>query len=271
MHDAPRPLVEAGPPDGRPVLLLHGFPQSKESWHEVQALLADRGLRAVAFDQRGYVPGDRPARPELRVDALAANALRVADSLGFDTVDVVGHDWGGMVAWYLAANHPDRLRTATVVATPHPRAFASALAGTQALRSLYAAGFQIPVLPELMLRAGRGAPLRAMLRASGLSRDHADAYADAMLADGVLSGALGWYRANGPAVLRKIGPSVVPTLYVWPSADAALGRRAAEGTAGQVEAPYRFEVLAGASHWVPEQHPAALAALVAEHLEPVRR
>jgi pimeloyl-ACP methyl ester carboxylesterase len=239
----------------RPVVLLHGFPQTVEAWSGVSPLLTDAGLRPVALELHGASLAD-----------AADEVLAGADELGIDRFDVVGHDWGGAVAWKLAADRPDRLRTASVVATPHPRAFTRSLAGVQALRSWYAAAFRLPALPEAVLRARGGAVLRAMLVASGLDAEHASAYTAAMVDGGRLPAALAWYRANGPGAATSVGPSLVPTLYVWPSGDVALGRRAAERTAEHVDAPYRFEVLDGAPHWVPERRPEALASLVVAHL-----
>ena len=263
----PFPALSDGPDGGELVVLLHGFPQTKAAWRGVITGLAGAGFRAVAYDQCGYRPEPgRRAVGSLRLDALANDVLAVANSLGVDRFHVVGHDWGGAVAWRLAAEAPERLLTANVVATPHPRALARSLVGAQALRSLYVAAFQVPVLPELVLRAGRGVLLRALLVRSGLDQGSADEYTNAMLVDDVLTGALGWYRANGPGSVASVGPARVPTLYVWPSRDVALGRRAAERTAEFVEAPYRFVVLQGAPHWVPERRPDELAALLVDHL-----
>lgn len=262
----PFPSLTEGPDDGELVLLLHGFPQSKDTWREVMRPLAEAGYRTVAYDQRGYRELHACALDALRLDGLADDALAVADALGQERFHIVGHDWGGAVAWHLAANSPERLLTANIVATPHPRAMLRSMVGTQVLRSLYMVGFQVPVVPEALLRARRGALLRVALRRSGLSTRHAVAYTDALLEGSKLTNALGWYRANVPGSVRSIGPSHVPTLYIWPDRDVALGRQAAERTADHVQAPYRFVVLEGAPHWAPEERPADVAALVLDHL-----
>src|SRR5271156_5606316 len=110
----------AGPSDGRPVVFLHGFPQTSWSWHhQIDAVAAD-GYRAFAFDQRGYCSGARPAHvDDYRIDALVADVLAVADSQGMPEFDLVGHDWGAMVAWVTASRHPDRVRSLTAVSVPH--------------------------------------------------------------------------------------------------------------------------------------------------------
>src|SRR4051812_27824865 len=118
----------AGPSDGRLVFLLHGFPESSYSWRHQLGALAAAGYRAVAPDQRGYSPGARPEAIEAyAVPHLVADVLAMADDMGGHEIDVIGHDWGGSVAWQLAGRFPERLRTLTVLSTPHPAAFTSAL------------------------------------------------------------------------------------------------------------------------------------------------
>lgn len=264
----PCPTLVDGPEDGELVVLLHGFPQTKSAWRGVASRLAVQGYRAVAFDQRGYRPGpDDRTGASLRLDALAEDVHAVVSALGRDRFHVVGHDWGGAVAWRLAADAPTGLLTATIVATPHPRALLRSMAGVQALRSWYVAAFQVPAVPEVVLRARHGAILRELLVRSGLDRDHAQEYTAAMLTGDILHRAISWYRANGIGSIAAVGPSRVPTLYVWPSGDVALGRGAALRTARHVEAPYRFVVLEGAPHWLPERCPDQLAALVIDHLQ----
>ena len=260
----------AGPEDGRLVLLLHGFPQSCLSWRPQLEALAGAGYRAVAFDQRGYSPGARPeAVEQYRVERLVADVLAVADELGGHQVDLVGHDWGGVVAWQAAARLPERLRTLTAVSVPHPAALADTLLGgnlDQAGRSSYIAFFRREGIAETTLLAGGAAGLRRLLTGSGLDEAHAEEYAGLMQEPGALTAALNWYRAASLEDARDLAPVTTPTLYVWSDGDMALGRAAAEGTKGHVSGPYRFEVLSGVSHWIPEQAPAELNRLLLEHL-----
>ncbi len=265
------PAIVEGPDDGPVVFLLHGWPQTPAAWDTLVPALAAAGHRVVAPWQRGYAAGARPrAVEDYRLDRLVEDVLGMAAELGAGRFDVVGHDWGGAVAWALAAQHPDRLRTVTSLATPHPAAMLASLPrSAQVLRSAYIPVFQLPWLPERLLLAAGGAPLRAMLRRSGLDDERAAAYVEAMAEPGALTAALSWYRAAGasPAQLRAVGRIQVPTLYVWGSADPALGRTAAEGTAAQVDAPYRFVPLDGAGHWLPERHSVDVLAPLLEHLE----
>jgi len=269
-----RALV-AGNEDGRPVMLLHGFPQTAWSWHHQLAALSDAGQRALAFDQRGYSPGARPpAVEDYRIEALVADALAVADGQGWERFDVVGHDWGAVVAWMLAIRHPERVRTLSAVSVPHPAAFGSALGGgdkDQAQRSSYIQVFRAEggVAEKALLgEDGSGDGLRGMFAASGLpaTSGEVEVFVEAMLEPGALTAALNWYRAMSGESFASAGKVSVPTLYVWSTADVALGRRAAEDTVNWVSGPYRFEVLEGVSHWVPETAPAELNRLILEHL-----
>ncbi|HEY6747499.1 MAG TPA: alpha/beta fold hydrolase [Mycobacteriales bacterium] len=256
-----------GDPAGEVVVLLHGFPAHAGSWDRLTPGLVEAGYRVVRPDQRGYSPGARPAgRSAYTAAELAADVLAILDELGLDRVHLVGHDWGGGVAWGLASAAPARLRTLTAVSTPHPRALLRAmLTGDQARRSWYIGGFQLPLVPERLLLSGNGKPLRTMLRRSGLPPAVADDYADRMAAPGALTAALNWYRAL-PLDRPDIGRITVPTLYVWGDADFALGPAAAAGTARWVTGPYTFVQLDGAGHWIPEVEPERLLAPLLHHL-----
>ncbi|MHB8681662.1 MAG: alpha/beta fold hydrolase [Acidimicrobiales bacterium] len=264
----------SGPEGGRPVLLLHGFPQTSWSWHSQLEALGAANMRAFAFDQRGYSPGARPPRVEdYVIDELVADALAVAAEQGFERFDLVGHDWGAMVAWVLAGKHPDRVRSLTAVSVPHPGAFGAALSGgdtDQVSRSSYIEVFRAEggVAERALLgEDGSGDGLRAMFAASGMPADRPEVeeFVTAMLEPGALTAALNWYRAMQPG-LADIGPTTVPTLYVWSTEDVALGRRAAEDTVNWVEGPYRFETIPDVSHWIPEMAPGELNRLLLEHL-----
>jgi pimeloyl-ACP methyl ester carboxylesterase len=261
----------AGPAGGRLVLFLHGFPQTSWSWRYQLTALGEQGYRAVAFDQRGYSPGARPEQLDLyRMEHLVADVLGVADSLGGHTFDLVGHDWGGAVAWHVAGRYPDRLRTLTVASTPHPRAFTTALrqeGADQATRSTYMDFFKQPDAPEQLFLADGAAGLRGLYTATGLEGDDVEHYVEVLTQPYAMTAALNWYRAASIGDVRGMGPITAPTLYVWSTNDAALGREAAEATGQHVDGPYRFEVLEGVSHWIAEEAPDRFTALLADHLE----
>lgn len=253
-----------GPLDGDVVVLLHGWPADSSCWDEVTPRLVAAGRRVVALDQRTVSPGARPrGRRAYRLPALVDDVVALLDRLGPAPVHVVGHDWGGAVAWALASRHPDRLAALTVLSTPHPRAMAASLVRSpQLLRSSYIGLFQLPLVPEALLGVGDGRVLRTVLARSGLGDERAAAYARRLAEPGARRASLGWYRALPLAGRDVAGPIAVPTTYAWSTGDTALDRRAAERTADHVTGPYRFVVVDDAPHWLPEQRPALVADLV---------
>jgi pimeloyl-ACP methyl ester carboxylesterase len=259
-----------GPDDGRPVVLLHGFPQTSRAWQPVMDSLAAAGHRAVAFDQRGYSPGARPDDPAAYApELLVGDVLAVADALEWDRFDLVGHDFGGSIAWMVAGHHPERVRTLAVASTPHPAAFRASYRsgdGEQHERSGYMRTFREAPRgePEAALLADDAALLRAAF--SGLPPDLIDGYVADLSEPGALVAAVDWYRSMSGAASAATPPSPVPTLYVWSDQDPVLGRGAADATADLVTGPYRFEVLEGVSHWIPELAADRFGALLLEHL-----
>jgi len=257
---------DSGPIDGEPVVLLHGFPDTAHTWRHLGPQLAGAGWRVVAPDQRGYSPGARPdGVPSYHVTRLTEDVLGIADALGSPTFHLVGHDWGALVAWHVAAHHPVRIRTLTIVSVPHPRPFADARTNDpdQRSRSEYIIGFREPDAPERMFLDNDAAILRRAVGEAGpeIAAEHVSVLTDA----GAMTSALNYYRAWDDA-LDRLGPVATPTLFVWSTDDVALGRVAAEATKDWVTGPYRFEVLDGISHWIPEVAPDALARMTLEHL-----
>lgn len=266
--------LEVGPTDGPPVLLLHGFPESSAGWRHQLPALAAAGFRAVAPDLRGYGGSDRPPRvADYRVEALAADVAGLADHLG-GRVAVVGHDWGGVVAWAAAA-YPGRVARLAILNAPHPLAYRRALTrSTQLLRSWYALAFQIPRLPEAILRLGNFALLRRLYRNGPARHDArpsevADEYVRALAPPGALTAALNYYRAayrGGPAGAWPTARTIdVPTLLIWGDRDRYLVRGLAAGLGAWVP-DLRVEHLAEATHWVQHDEPARVNALLIEFL-----
>ena len=254
-------VLDAGPRDGVPVVLLHGFPQDATSWNAVAGHLNAAGLRTLAPDQRGYSPGARP--PQRRAytpDLLADDVIALLDAAGVQRAHLVGHDWGGFVAWHLAGRNPDRLWTVTPVSVPHPQSFLRSLVRSdQLLRSWYMAAFQLPVLPE----RGVFRSLGPALRRSGLPAEAARHVTDRFRTAADLTTAMDWYRGLPFAFRSPTRPSRVPTTFVWGRGDRFLGRAGAEGTVAFVQADYRFVEL-DAGHWIPDTHPAELAGIILE-------
>ncbi len=264
----------AGPEDGELVLLLHGFPQTSWSWRHQLEALGEAGYRAVAPDQRGYSPGARPPEVERYASPhLVADVMAFAEELGGNTFHLVGHDWGAAVAWQVAGRHAERLRTLNVLSVPHPLAFSRALSGEgdsdQPSRSSYFELFRSDGAAEFFL-ADDAAGLRNLYATTGLPAEEVQPYLDVLTQPGAMQAALNWYRAADLMLVAGMGPISMPTLFVWSTADPALGREGAEWTADYVEGPYRFEVLEGVSHWIAEEAPDELNRLLLEHLSSSR-
>ncbi len=259
----------SGPEDGRPVLLLHGFPQTGRCWDAVAARLAADGCRCIAPDQRGYSPGARPAAVEdYAMRPIVADTMGMLDALGLDRVDVVGHDWGANVGWMLATWHPERVRTLTAVSVPHPLAYGWAFRHDpeQQQKASYIALFRMPGKAEEVLLADGGRRLRRVLDGGDLAPEAIEEYVEHLSEPGALTAALNWYRAMSARDAEGLGPVTVPTTYVWSTGDVALARAGAERCGEHVSADYRFVELDGISHWIPEQAPDALTAAIQDLL-----
>src|SRR3712207_2598399 len=255
-----------GPEDGRPVLLLHGFPETSASWAAVTPQLAEAGLRSYAVDQLGYSPGARPA--EVDAYAMTNIAQVTADlmtALDAPVADVVGHDWGANAAWALAAWHGDRVRSLTAVSVPHPTAFTAAFRSDpeQQERSGYIRLFWQEGKAEEVLLADDARRLRRMF-GDAVPEEAVDEYVAVLSAPGALTAALNWYRAMSSST--RVDPVTVPTTYVWSDGDVAVGRTAAEACPQFVTGDYRYVELAGVTHWIPEQAPEHLAQIGRAHV-----
>jgi pimeloyl-ACP methyl ester carboxylesterase len=265
----------SGPTDGPLVILLHGFPQSRHTWREQVPWLAANGYRAVAPDGRGYSGGVRPD-PATDLAAyglprLVEDVLDIADECGaaLAPFHLVGHDWGGQVAWAVADRHPDRLASLTVLSRPHPTAFRKAIqadADDQRHRSRHHGRFHDPATAGLLLE-GDARRLRASLSDSGVPADHIEEYLSVVGNHEVLEAALAWYRAAGQLADHTVGPIDVPTLYLWGDTDATVGPTAAHTTAQFVRGPYRFETLSGIGHFITDQAPDAVNSILLAHLQ----
>jgi len=258
-------VLDAGPPDGPVVVLLHGFPQHNDSWNAVIDRLTAQGYRCLAPNQRGYSAGARPSRRrDYRIPELVADVSALIDASGARRVHLVGHDWGAVVAWAAAAEMPDRLATVSPISVPHPAAFLKSFTNSrQGLASWYMYFFQLPRIPEWLLTRRNGAVAAESLRRGGQTRAAAERDAQAMLEPGALTAAINWYRAMPLSNPRAINQKVsVPTLYVWSDQDVALLPKSAHDTARYVTGEYRFEILSGVSHWIPDEQPDKLADLL---------
>ena len=260
---------------GPVVVLLHGFPEHWWSWrHQIPPLVA-AGFTVVAPDLRGYHRSEAPPGvAAYRAEILAADVAALVEQLGSEPVALVGHDWGGVVAWLTAQSHPELLRRLVVLNAPHPAAWRLVPAvPSQLLRSAYIGAFQLPVLPEAVLGARRCAVIRWLLRAAAARPTTFDdidlrRYADALAPPGRLTAALSYYRAlRLPPRRRRAAasrrPVETPTLVVWGRRDPALSVRLAD-PGPQLVRRRRIVVLPTAGHFVHRDEPERVSALIGE-------
>jgi pimeloyl-ACP methyl ester carboxylesterase len=229
-------IVQAGPKSGVPVVLLHGFPELWYGWRKQIPALAAAGCRVIAPDQRGYNLSDKPKGiKSYRVAELTADIVGLIDALDYEKVNLVGHDWGALVAWMLAIQHPERLHRLGIVSVPHPTVMRRFLQRDvdQMRRSLYALFFQLPWLPETLMRIGNWRVAVTGMRRRGKPHAFTDEdiakYKEAWSQPGAMTAMLNWYRAvfwHRPPIQPDMRVSV-PTLILWGANDFALSRRMA--------------------------------------------
>lgn len=255
----------AGPEDGDLVVLLHGFPESWYSWQELLPALAAEGHRVVAPDMRGYGESDAPRGvASYDLDALVDDVVGLMAHLGRSSAAVVGHDWGGIVAWEAAARRAEAVDRIAVLNAPHLGRYRELLAGRQLARSWYALAYQLPWLPEWALRRNDFAAVRALYRRAlgdAVEAETVDRFVEALASPRSLTGALNYYRSLfrrllAEEVARLTGrgapdrrvPASTPALLVWGERDRALVVANTDGLDRWVPA-LRVERLPDVGHW----------------------
>lgn len=265
--------VARGPHDGPVVVLLHGFPEFWYGWRHQLAPLAAAGLRVVAPDQRGYNLSGKPRGiAAYRLATLADDVLGLADALGRRNFAVVGHDWGGVVAWHLAGRHPDRITRAAILNAPHPATLwrYASRHPHQLMKSWYVLYFQLPLLPELSLRAGGYRVLQEVLRRSStpgvFTPEDWQRYREAWRQPGALTAMLNWYRALRHDIAAPPAPRVgVPIRLIWGGRDAVLDRGLAEAGLAYCDRGELFH-LPEATHWLQHEAPDAVNGMLRDFL-----
>ncbi|MFC7488440.1 alpha/beta fold hydrolase [Knoellia sp. CPCC 206453] len=258
------PVVDTGPLEGPPVLLLHGWPQDQQSWEQVAKLLNDSGYRTFAPNLRGASNSANPAsRRAFDAGSLRSDVTAMVRQIG-QPVHLVGHDWGAALAWNVATHHAEVLRSLTAVSVPHPAAFIRALlTSKQAFSSWYMYFFQLPWLPELAL--GSSWLMTRALMTTGQRRELAARDARRNSTWSLRRGGLNWYRGAVTELPDFGSPTPVPVLQVWSDGDTAVRRDGIDRTHAHAAGTYRLKVLEGVSHWVPEEAPDELASELIEH------
>lgn len=257
-------VVDEG--SGTPVVLLHGFPDTSYLWRHQISALTEAGYRAIAPDLRGRGQSEKPERvEEYALTRSVADVAAMLDALGIERAHVVGHDWGAAVAWLFASLQPQRTDRLTAISVHHP-----STRGKPDLEELQKGWYRLLFLfpdIETTLRQDDWYLMRTVLSGAG----DLDRYIADLSEPGALTAALNWYRAN-IAPQRLLAPSAqlppihAPTMGIFSSGDIYLMEEAMEASAGFVQAPWRYERIEGATHWIPIDAPDQLNALLLDFL-----
>jgi epoxide hydrolase 4 len=267
-------VAQAGPKEGPLLLLLHGFPEFWYGWRRQLPALTAAGFRVWAPDQRGYNLSEKPqSRSAYHLDALMGDVVGLIEAAGREQVYLVGHDWGGVVGWWLANKQPERLTKMVIINAPHHRVMARFWrhSPTQLLRSMYIAFFQLPWLPETAARARNWRlmtdALAASSRPGAFTAADLEQYRRAWAQPGAFTAMLNWYRAGGQDLQRipSSGRIRVPTLLIWGRQDQALSHRLAQPSIDLCD-DGRLVFIEEATHWVQHEEPAQVNRLILDFL-----
>ena len=267
--------VEAGA--GPLIVLLHGFPEFWFGWRQQIAPLAAAGFRVIAPDMRGYNLSSRPAGvAPYAADKLADDVRGLIRERGAESALLVGHDWGGSVAWATAMRHPEVVDRLAIIDAAHPRALQKGLRNPrQLLRVWYFFYFQLPGLPERHARAGRWRLFRRFLRDArpAYTPEEIERYVEAWSQPGAAAGMINYYRASvrqsQKEAAAKLRPISAPTLVIWGERDSYLGSDLAEPDHDDVPNLDRVERLPDASHWVHHDEAERVNQLLIDFFAPV--
>jgi pimeloyl-ACP methyl ester carboxylesterase len=250
---------------GTPVLLLHGWPDSAYVWRNQIPFLTRHGFRTIAPDMRGFGQSSRPAEAaEYALSNSVGDVIGLLDALELESVHLVGHDWGAAVAWATAIAHPRNVENLVVLSVGHPSVPKSLRQDEMAWYQLF---FQFEGIAEANLSYDDWAWLRRFLRGAG----DQERYEQDLSRPGALTASLNWYRANlaprMPGPSPEFPPVRVPTLGIWSTNDHYLDGERMEKSGAYVKAPWRYEVIEGASHWIPLDAPDRLNALLLDWMQ----
>jgi pimeloyl-ACP methyl ester carboxylesterase len=250
----------------RLALCLHGFPECWYSWRYQMPLLAEHGYRVWAPDLRGYGETERPPRmQDYSIETLMADVAGLVEASGATETLLLAHDWGALIAWYFAMRQVRPLRGLVIMNVPHPGVMQRAMRGRQLLRSWYVLFFQLPRLPEALMRLGNYRAITQAFRGMAIDKrrfpdEVLDVYRQAAAQPGALTAMLNYYRAfirgGGGERQRRLGTPVIdtPTLMIWGEEDSALGKETTYGTDAFVR-DLTLRYLPGVSHWVQQEAP----------------
>ncbi|MEI2582750.1 alpha/beta fold hydrolase [Scytonema sp. PRP1] len=259
--------------EGPLMLMLHGFPEFWYSWrHQIPEFA--KNYKVVALDLRGYNDSDKPKNQSAYVmDEFVRDVEGVIKGLGYQKSILVGHDWGGAIAWNFAYSHPEMVERLIVLNLPHPAKFAEGLrTPQQLLRSSYMFLFQLPAIPEFLIQSFDYQPVETAFKGmavnkSAITQADIDAYKDAASKRGALTAMLNYYRNifQQRMINEKWGVLEVPTLMIWGENDTALGKELSYGTEVYVK-DFQIKYIANCSHWVQQEQPQLVNQYIREFL-----
>jgi pimeloyl-ACP methyl ester carboxylesterase len=256
-----------GPSDGPLLILLHGLPRNRWEWHHQIPAMAELGFRVVAPDLRGFCEGARPEGVEAyHVDEYACDVLAIADALGHESqpFHLMGTSIGSVIAWWLAAKHPDRVATLVGINIPHPGALATGRSGTATTGESQDAKFDYMVAAA---QAGNERTVfEAMLAGQGVPPEESAPYRTALDSDDALRAVYHWYRAIPLWSGERLGPVPMPTLFIWPTGSTNVAAASVEANADWVTGPYRLEIVEDVHQPALQAAPERLTPLLLEHL-----
>lgn len=265
--------VEEGDATGKVILFLHGFPEFSYGWRKQLPFFALKGYRAVAVDQRGYNLSSKPNEvTAYHLNHLVKDIKELAEQLSTEKIILVGHDWGGAVAWVFAQRHPEKLQQLIVLNIGHPEAITATLKHStrQKFKSWYAAFFQIPVLPELLLQAFNFGWLQNTLEKSSIEKTFSEddflTYKEAWRQPKALTTMINWYRANKFSLFKAGGIVTVPTLIIWGAKDAFLIKEQAKLSQKQCTNG-KLVMLEDATHWIQHEQPEKVNNLILKFIQ----
>lgn len=266
-------VAKQGPKDGKLVILLHGFPEFWYGWHRQMKDLAGRGFRVWAPDQRGYNLSDKPEEvKDYKINLLVKDIVGLIRQSGREKVYLVGHDWGGIVAWKAAGDYPELIEKLVILNAPHQSAMSSHVMKhpSQLLKSSYILFFQLREIPEELISHSdweyAAQALKSTSREGTFSQEDLEQYQKAWSQPNAMESMINWYRANVTSLMDLDGASrvVVPTYIIWGMKDQFLGKELAAKSL-EYCADGRGRLLGEATHWVQHEAPEQVSQLIAAH------
>lgn len=275
-------VVDSGPVSGPhaelPLLFLHGFPDFHYGWRKQLPFFEERGYRVIAPDQRGYNLSDKPSSIDAyNLDVLGQDLINLLDELKIDKAVVIGHDWGGGTAWWLAHHHPERVKALIIINMPHPEVFKNYLRHNRAQlrKSWYMLAFQLPVIPEWFVSRAKwvhfAEGVKGGARRGAFTEQDLQKYIKAWSQPGAFTGMVNWYRAAFRKPPKPFPETAVkpPVLIIWGVDDQYIEAEQADISLERCQQG-RLVKIKHAGHWVAQEEPDQVNDLIQGFLDQIQ-